>query len=217
MKISESTLSTLKNFASINPSLIVRKGRTLKTISPVKTVFAVATLDEEFPSDFAIYDLNRFIGSLSLFGDPSMKFDSNHLTISEGKQKMRVTYADPSMIVAPPEKEIELKSVDCTFTIEAASLQRVIRSLGVLGLQEVAIVGEDGLVYVRAVNTKTESSDSFSVEVGTSDKNFSAIFKSDNLKLMTKDYTVKLSFAGIAEFKADNVTYYVPCEASSKF
>lgn len=218
MKLSENTINILKNFAQINPSLVIKPGNTLKTISPVKTVFASATVEEKFPVQFAIYDLSKFLGSISLFASPEINFGDHDYVISEGKQKMRFANADPAVIVTPPEKEIKLPSEDIKFDISASDLQRLLRSLGILSLPEVAIVGEEGTVYLRTVNTKlNESSDSFSIEVGKSDKNFTAVFKSENLKLMQKDYTISLSFKGLAQFKSDTVAYIVPCEASSSF
>jgi hypothetical protein len=219
MKLSEQTNLILRNFSTINPSILVKKGKVLKTMSPVKTVFTVANIDEEFPMDFAIYDLNKFIGALGLFASPELTFEPSYVTISEGKQKVRIKYADPSVIVAPPDKDIKVKTQDVQFHIESSNLQRILRSLGVLGLTEVAMVGEEGVVYLQSINSKTNEtgSDSFSIEVGETTKNFQANFKSENLKFMNKDYDVTLSFTGIAEFKSDNITYYIPCEATSKF
>lgn len=219
MKLSDNTLTILRNFSQINPSILIKKGKTLKTMSPVKTVFTVANIDEEFPEEFAIYDLNKFIGAMSLFSNPELTFGSSHVTISEGKQNIRIKYADPSVIVAPPDKEIKLRSKEVSFHVESGNLQRIIKSLGVLGLSEVAIVGEDGTVSLRSINTKSGEggSDSFAIEVGVTDRNFQAIFKAENLKFLPADYDVTLSFTGIAEFKSLNVTYYVPTEATSKF
>lgn len=218
MKLSENTINVLKNFSQINPSLVIKAGNVLKTISPVKTVFSVATVEEKFPTEFAIYDLTKFLGSISLFTSPEIEFGDKYYLITEGKQKMRFAFADPSVIVTPPEKELKLPTEDVKFEINANDLQRLLKSLGVLSLPEVAIVGEEGTVYLRTVNSKmNDSSDSFSIEVGKADKNFSAVFKSENLKLMQKDYTISLSFKGLAQFKADNILYIVPCEASSSF
>ena len=219
MKLSDNTLTILRNFSMINPSILIKSGKVLKTMSPVKTVFTIANIEEEFPKDFAIYDLNKFIGAMSLFSNPELTFGASHVTISEGKQEIRIKYADPSVIVAPPDKEIKLKSKEVAFNVASGDLQRIIKSLGVLGLSEVAIVGEDGIVSLRSINTKSGEggSDTFAIEVGETDKNFQAIFKAENLKFLSADYDVTLSFTGIAEFKSVNVTYYVPTEATSKF
>lgn len=217
MKLSENTINVLKNFSTINPSILFNSGNVLKTISPVKTVYARAVVEEEFPRDFAIYDLPKMLGALSIFKDPELTFEEKFLTISEGRQKVQFKYADPSMIVAAPSKEVQLPSNNVQFTISSESFQRMMRSLGILSLPEVAISGQDGVVYMKAVNSKETGSDNFSIEVGETDQIFNAVFKAENLKLMNKDYSVTLSFKGLAEFNADNLTYFTPCESHSKF
>ena len=217
MKLSENTINVLKNFSTINPSILFNSGNVLKTISPVKTVYARAVVEEDFPRDFAIYDLPKMLGALSIFKDPELTFEEKFLTISEGRQKVQFKYADPSMIVAAPSKEVQLPSNNVQFTISSESFQRMMRSLGILSLPEVAISGQDGVVYMKAVNSKETGSDNFSIEVGETDQIFNAVFKAENLKLMNKDYSVTLSFKGLAEFNADNLTYFTPCESHSKF
>lgn len=217
MNLSEQTIAILKNFSTINSSILINQGSVIKTISPVKTAFARAQIEETFPQDFAIYDLPKFLGALSIFKQPELNFFEKYLTVSEGLQTIRFGYADPSMIVAAPSKEVTLPSNDVQFSINQEAFQRILRSLGILGLPEVAITGENGVVCIKTINSKDVGSDNFSIEVGETQHNFNAVFKSENLKLMNKDYTVTLSFKGLAEFASDNVTYYTPCESSSKF
>jgi hypothetical protein len=195
----------------------VKSGNTIKTISPQRTIFAKAELDEVFPSDFAIYELSKFLGALTLFDDPEVEFFDEHLKISHNKNSIRYTYADPSMIITPPDKEITLPSVDISFELTSEDLARLQKALSILRVPEMSITGEDGTIYVKAVNNKNPSSDSFSIAVGVSDKAFNMIFKAENLKIMNRNYTVNISSKGISEFKSDNLTYWIATESQSKF
>jgi len=217
MKISENTLSILKNFATINPSLSVKAGNVLSTISPQKTIFAKATIDDSFPKDFAVYEVSKFLGAMSLFGDPEIEFFDDHMKISENKKAIRYVYTDPTMVISPPNKEVSLPSVDIVFNLTSDDLNKVQRALSVLKVPEMSIVGEDGTIYVKAMNNKSSSSDSFSIAVGVTEKAFNMIFKAENLKLMNNDYEVSLSSKGISQFKSNSIVYWVATEAQSKY
>lgn len=217
MKLSENCLNVLKNFSTINPSILVKSGNVIKTISPQRTIFARAELDEVFPSDFAIYELSKFLGALTLFDDPEVSFFDDHLKISHNKNSIRYTYADPSMIVTPPDKDINLPGVDVSFELTSEDLARLQKALSILRVPEMSVSGEDGTIYMKAINNKNPSSDSFSIAVGVTDKAFNMIFKAENLKIMNRNYNVNISSKGISEFKSDNLTYWIATESQSKF
>jgi len=217
MKISQNTLNVMKNFSTFNKSILVRQGNVLKTITSGKNVFARAEVDEVFPQDFAIYELPKFLGSISLFNQPDFEFFDGYLKISEGKNFIRYTYADPSLIVTPPDKEIVLPSKDVYFEINENDLKTVTKAIGVLGVPEVSIAGEDGTIYVRANNSKNPSSDQYSIAVGITDASFNMIFKAEYLKFMDANYQVTVSSKGLAEFKTDGLSYWVATEQNSKF
>ena len=120
MKLTDSTLTVLKNFAGINNSILVKKGNKLRTISVAKNILAEADIPEDFPKDVAIYDLNQFLNGLSLHQDPNLDFsEDSHLTIREGKRRVKYFFADPQVIIAPPEKEITLPTEDVCFQLES--------------------------------------------------------------------------------------------------
>lgn len=217
MKISQNTLSILKNFSTFNKSIMVKKGNTIKTITGGKNVFARANVDETFPEDFAIYELPKFLGSISLFTNPDFEFFEDHLKISEGKNYIRYMYCDPSLIVTPPDKEIVLPSKDIYFELAEQDLNTVLKALGILGMPEVSIVGEDGTIYVKANNNKNPSSDQYSIAVGVTTASFNMIFKGEYLKFMNANYKVTVSSKGLAEFATDNLSYWVATEQNSKF
>jgi hypothetical protein len=218
MKLSENTINVLKNFATINPSLLVKPGNALTTISPQKSIFAKATVEESFPRQFAIYELSKFLGVLSLFKEPDLDFGDKQLTIVAGRQSVSYTYADPDMIVSPPSKDITFPSADIEFDISQEELQRVVRATAVLQLPDIAVVGNGQKVQVTATNAKNPTTDVFSIDVGESDKTFNVIFKADNIiKLLSGNYNVKISMKGLSQFTSDNITYFVATEVSSNY
>lgn len=217
MKFSESTNTVLKNFSAINPSIVFKPGNTIRTISPQKTVMAVAKIDDEIPSDACVYDMSRFLSICSLYKEPEIEFNSNHFTISEGKRKTKYVFADTSMVIVPPEKDINLPSEDVKVRISWDDLQSVIKASGVLQLPEIAFVGDEGKCSLQAIDSDNPSSDTFGIELGDTDDAFQLIIKTENLKLMPQDYEVTLSSKGISKFESEKVSYYVAIESKSKY
>lgn len=218
MKISSETITILKNFSMINQSILFKEGSVLKTISPQKTVMAKATVSDEFPMQAGIYNLPRFLSVLSLYSDPEVDFQKNHLIISEGKSKAKYIYADASMIITPPEKEIKLPSVDVSVKVSSDDIQKVLRASSVFQLPEVAFVGEEGKCYLRAIDSSNSLADSFGVELGETDDTFSLVIKTENLQILPLEYSVDLSSKGISKFESEaGVCYYIAIESKSTY
>lgn len=218
MKLSENTINILKNYAVINPSLLVKPGNVLSTVSPVKSIFAKATVEENFPSQFAIYELSKFLGVVSLFNEPELDFGEKQMTIISGSQSLNYTYADPSMIVTPPEKDINFPEPDIEFNITQEELQKVVRATGVLQLPDIAVIGDGSTLKMSSTNSKNPTTDVFNIKVGETTKTFNMIFKAENIiKLLSANYNVKISSKGLALFTADTIRYYVATEANSSF
>ena len=217
MKFSNETLTVLKSFTSINKSILLAKGTVLKTITPEKTLIAIANIDQEIPSDACIYDLSRFLSILSLYNDPDVEFFDKYFIISEGKRRTKYVFADLSMIHTPPEKEITIPSADVEVSVTADTLSSVLKAAGVLQFAEIAFVGEGGKCYLKAIDSTNEGADDFGVEIGETADEFKIIIKTDNLKLMPIDYDVTLCSKGISEFKGEGVTYYVAIDSKSTY
>ena len=218
MKLSENTINILKNYAVINPSLLVKPGNVLSTVSPVKSIFAKATVEENFPLQFAIYELSKFLGVVSLFNEPELDFGEKQMTIISGSQSLNYTYADPSMIVTPPEKDINFPEPDIEFNITQEELQKVVRATGVLQLPDIAVIGDGSTLKMSSTNSKNPTTDVFNIKVGETTKTFNMIFKAENIiKLLSANYNVKISSRGLALFTADTIRYYVATEANSSF
>lgn len=217
MKFSDSTITILKNFSSINPSILFKPGKTISTISPQKTVMAIAELDDTIPSSACVYDMSRFLSIYGLYSTPDVDFEEKNFIISEGKRKTKYVYADPSMIISPPEKTIKLPSNDVEVEVEWTDLQSVIKAAGVLQLPEIAFVGENGSVYLRAIDSGNPSADTFGVELGETADTFSFIIKSENIKLLPQNYKVSLSSKFISKFESTNVKYFIAIESKSTY
>jgi len=217
MKFSNETLTVLKSFTSINKSILLKAGNQIKTITPEKTLIAMADITDTIPSDACIYDLSRFLSILSLYNDPDVEFMDKYFIISEGKRRTKYVYADLSMIHTPPEKEITIPTADVTVTVTGEELSTVQKAAGVLQFSEIAFVGEGGKCYLRAIDSANSNADDFGVEIGETEDTFNIIIKTDNLKLMPMDYEVTLCSKGISQFKGKGVTYYVAIDSKSTY
>jgi len=220
MKLSDSTLTVLKNFAGINNSILVKRGSKLRTISVAKNILAEADITEDFPKDVAIYDLNQFLNGLSLHQDPNLDFtEDTHLTIREGKRRVKYFFADPEVIVSPPEKEITLPTEDVCFQLESVTLEKLLKAAAVYQLPDLAAVGEAGVVKLVVRDKKNDTSNEFAVVVGETDKNFSFNFKVENIKIIPGAYDVTISSKLLAKFtnSSYNLIYYIALEPDSTF
>ena len=220
MKLSDKTHTILKNFAGINNSILVKQGNSLRTISVAKNILAEASIDEEFPKDFAIYDLNQFLNGLGLHQDPEMDFgQESYLTIREGKRRVKYFYADPAVIVSPPEKEITLPSDDVQFQLDSSALEKLLKAAAVYQLPDLSAVGEAGVVKLVVRDKKNDTSNEFAVVVGETDKEFSFNFKVENIKIIPGAYDVVVSQKLLSKFTNTNcdLKYYIALEPDSTF
>ena len=220
MKLSDSTLTVLKNFAGINNSILVKQGSKLRTISVAKNILAEADISEDFPKDVAIYDLNQFLNGLSLHQDPNLDFtEESYLTIREGKRRVKYFYADPQVIISPPEKEISLPTEDVCFQLESVTLEKLLKEAAVYQLPDLAAVGQNGVVKLVVRDKKNDTSNEFAVVVGETDKDFTFNFKVENIKIIPGAYDVVISSKLLAKFtnSSYNLIYYIALEPDSTF
>ena len=217
MKIDTNTVNVLKNFAKINPSIVIPEGNVLKTISPNKTIMAKAKVKTDFDKRFAIYNLDRFISIVSTFTDPDFKFGEKSVDISDTRKRTHYVYASEETVTKAPEKEINLPSVDVTFTLTDEDLRNVEKDAAILALPEIVVTGDGKKLYLQAADTKNPSGDVSSIEIGDTDKVFKAIFKAENIKIIPGKYEVSISSRGISLFSGEEVDYYIAVEQTSTF
>ena len=220
MNLSSDTIVILKNFASINQSIFVREGNKLKTMSVMKNVLAESIVEEEFPKDFAIYDLNQFLNGISLHDNPELDFSNDsYLTIREGKRRVKYFFADPSVIVSPPEKDIEVPSNDIEFQLDHSQLEKLLKASSIYQLPDLAAVGENGVISLVVRDKKNDTSNEFSIIVGETNEEFTMNFKVENIKIVPGSYDVVISNKLISKFesKARNLRYWIALEPDSTF
>jgi hypothetical protein len=217
MKLSEKTINILKNFSNINQSIIVKPGSMLSTITEVRNLMAKAKVDEAFDKQFAIYELPKFLGVLSLFKEPEIEITDKVIKIFSGRQSIDYTLAEPSMIRSAPDRDINMPSADVEFDIKGEELASVLRSMSILELKELAVMGDGEKIYVKAVNPKNPLSDAVSIVVGETDKQFKAYVKQENFKLINTDYNVKITFKGMMQWTSKDITYWIAAESNSVF
>ena len=220
MKLSNETLTVLKNFAGINQSILVRRGNKLRTMSVMKTVLAEATVNEEFEKEFAIYDLNQFLNGISLHEDPELDFqEDKYVVIREGKRRVKYFFADPQVIVSPPEKEISLPSQDVCFQLEHSQYDKIKKAAAVYQLEDLSVIGGAGVIRLVVRDKRNATSNEYSIVVGETDKEFIFNFKVENLKIIPASYDVVLSSKLLSKFTNEryNLNYYIPMEPDSTF
>ena len=216
--LSKSTIELLKNFCSINKSLVINPGNKLSTLSINKNILAYADVEESFDSQLSIYDLGVFLGGLSLFEKPTIDTSKdNYVTVSDqaGRSKTRFFYADPDIITQPPEKEISLPTEDVKFRLDASTLQQLQRAASVYQLPDLCLYGDGQTMSLRVTDKKNDTSNSYSVEVGQSDSEFCYCFKVENLKLLLGDYNVTLSKSNVALFQGEGIKYFIALEPNA--
>ena len=217
MKINKDTLNTLKNFSDINMSIEVKAGNTLRTVSVQKNILAQAEVETTFPQDFAIYEVNRFLGAISLFDNPDFEFGEKSVKIGNDRNSLNYVYCDPSMIVTPPENNITVPDPEVRFKLSQDSLSRVMKAGNVLGTPEIVVEGGSPMT-VRAMDSQNDSSDTFHVNLDEStDKTFRFVFKIENFKMVPGDYDVEISSKGIAKFSQNQLQYWIATESSSTY
>ena len=221
MKLSEKTIDLLENFSSINQSILVKKGSKLRTISVMKNILAEAEVDENFEKDFGIYDLPQFLNGVGLMNDPDidLKHDS-YMIIREGKTtKVKFAFADPEVIITPPEKPISLPSTDVCFQLESVQLQKLLKASSVYQLPDLAAIGNGEEITLVVRDKKNDNSNEFALTVGKTDKTFEFNFKIENIKLIPGSYDVIISKKLLSKFTNSNynLDYYIALEPDSSF
>lgn len=210
MKLDTKTLEVLKNFNTINQSILFKPGDIISTISTGKTIMARARIGYSLPREFAIYDLSKFIGAASIMQDCDLEFEDNQLYMKSDNSTIRYSYASPSMVTASPYKEINIDSPLAEFNITYASLSNVVRAASVLELPDIVIASENGGIYLNVNNEKDTTSNNYRLKVGETNNKFKIIIKVENLKLLNRDYKVIIPEQGqLVQFKSSDIDYWI--------
>lgn len=223
MKLSNDTVEILKNFSAINQSIQFKQGTVIKTISPLRTIYVEAVVAEQFPQEFALYDLNKLLAKMSLYKEADLSFATDRINISTDNRKKNdnIKYCSPSVIVVPPEKPINFGAADCEFTLNKEDLDWMKKSAGISGSPNFVFESDGEKVYLIATDVKDDSADQSKIEIGDSDGDkYRVVMKVENFKLVDGSYNVKIAKKGLALFQhtTKNIKYFIAIEsAQSKF
>ena len=224
MQLSNDTINVLKNFGAINQGILFKKGKVLKTMSSGKNILAEVTIKEDIPTEFGIYDLNKFLSVVSLHKDnPTFEFGDKEVKIvgNKGRSKMKYRFCEPTMIVTPPEKQLAMPNPEVSFSLSAEDFDWIMKAAGVLGSPQIAVESDGSKVTITAFDSSDSSAhtDALEVSAGNGDK-FRFIFKTEHLtKLFGGAYDVQISSKGISNFKHKTVElqYWISTETGSTF
>jgi len=225
MKLSNDTLSVLKNFGAINQGLLFKQGKTLKTVSSHKNILAEVTINEEIPTEFGVYDLNNFLSVVSLHkDDTSFDFDDKHVVIvgNKGRSKIKYRFCDPTMINTPPEKALSMPDAEIAFKLTSEDFDWILRAASVLSSPQVAIESDGTNISIVTLDLQNDSAhtDALTISANGDGNKYRMVFKTENLaKVLPGSYDVSISSKGISNFKNENVTlqYWITTEQGSKF
>ena len=218
MKLSNETVSVLKNFSTINQNLVIKGGNKIATMSAMKNIVAKAEVLEEFPQEFAIYDLNEFLSAISLFSKPELEFENDFVMITEEgtSTSLKYWYSDPS-VVTTPTKDITMPECEVKFNLSSDTLSTVTKAAAVIGAPDMAL--ESGSLKVTDKKNDTANNYALDLDVNSESDNYKFWFKVENLKLIQGSYDVQVSSKNISHFKnsTGNVEYFIALEPESAY
>lgn len=218
MKFSKETMNLIKNYASINGNLVLKPGKKLSTIHIQQKIFSSATITEEFPVTFPIYDVNELLAVMSLFENPDIEFSEKYLTIKEGNSSLKYFAAAMEGMKVPPEKEPNYGDPVASFDLSASLLNTIPKTAGVLKVSDISIIGNGSTINITIADKKNATSNSYSTDVGTTTKSFRVNIAVDNIKFVPSDYEVVITQKCVVfKSKTTDLVYYVAIELDSKF
>ena len=226
MKLSDRTIRILTNMSKINKSIQFKEGNELSSLSIQKNVFATTEIEETFPQNFAIYDLDEFLKVMSLTDNKGdLVFDNQaFVTVRTNRTQAKYFFADPSIVTQPPEKKPGLPSMECEFDLDISDLNRIRTALSIYGhLEDIAIVGRNGTISIQIQDRENPSSNTYSIAVGSTNATFSFELKSENIYKLDysnsiSSYSVKISKSGVSQWvSSDGVTYLIALEPDSSY
>lgn len=215
MKLSDYTLSVLKNFSTINSGIVLRRGNVQKTMSPEKSILVEAELDESIPSSFGIYDLNQFLGNATTMNSPELEFSEKSVSMKDDTFTLYYLSCSPELIITPPDKELVINDPDATVDLTHATLTKILRLASMNDLPHVSFVAKDGELKMQAHEKSNPSSNHVFTSICEYHGNdFTATFKTENLKIIPDDYTVVIKSGAFAKFSSKNrkLTYFIAME-----
>jgi hypothetical protein len=218
MKFSKQTLTILKNFASVNTNLLLKPGKMISTKGTDGSMIATADIEEEIPCQFGIYDLNEFLGVISIFSDPEINITEKEMVISEGKNKIRYLSAESSILITPKNPRPPLpEDAEVNFVLTQSELGQIIRAASVLKVPFMSVIGNGSTMTIKVHDKSNVNSNAFTLDKGDTEHTFVYNIRVDLLKMLPEDYEVTIAKTNTTRFVGNNKTYWVMCETDSSF
>jgi hypothetical protein len=216
MQISNETIQILKNFAAVNSNILIRKGKTLSTISTAKNIFAKATVAEDFPVEVAVYDLNSLLALLTLMENQDVEFGEKSLTISKNNGKFEYFYSNANVIVAAPDKSIEIDN-HFQFQLSAEDVNMIMKAANITAAPTISVTAKDGTVVLTIGDKKNDTANTYKKTIGASDEAFECHMSVDNFKIVPDAYTVTVSKKKLFHFQhaTKAIEYFIAMEPDS--
>lgn len=213
MKLSKTTLATLKNFSTINQSIVIKAGNVLETISNVKDIYASSKIEETFEKQVCIYDLNEFLGVMSLFEDADIELGDNSLTLKQGKITQNYYYADSTVVTAPPEKGVTLPSEEVHLNLDRSTLSMIIKASSINNASDITFSNNGIMVHDKSI----PNSNVFTVDIPETKDVYNLSISVDKLKMVPDDYKIAICTKGLVKFEGNYITYYVALQPEGSY
>jgi len=222
MQITKETQELLTSFTQINPSILIKSGNEVSTISPAKNILAQAEIDEDFEHDVCIYDLGQFLGitKQDIFEGADYKFNESSVKITKNENSVIYNYAAPNTIILPPDKTPAMPDAEVTVELNEATLRNVTNMANVLGKDDISINSDGNKILISVIDKSDSSSNVFSSELDNGDGSvYKMYFKKESLKILSGTYTVKLSkqFISYWEHEDGDLVYWIALEQDSEY
>ena len=221
MQLSDTTLDILRNYSAINQNLLIEPGNVIKTVNESRTILSTATIAESFPKEIGIYDLNEFIGAMSLVQNPTLDFKDEYITLSDESGRASVKYFTAAKeTLTKQQKTLSMPEADVKFKLDNDTFNKLKKAASTLGHKELSITAKDGVLSLSVVENQNATSNAFSIDMDgefKQDAVFNFILNFENLKLLPGDYDVEISSKLVTQFSMDNLKYWIAVEKTSTY
>lgn len=212
MRLSKETYNILKNFAAINSNILIQPGNVLKTVSAGKNIYVEAKVTEDFDVEVPIWDLNKFLGIVSMFNNPDLEFHDTHVVITNGRSSVTYYYSEPSLLTIPT-REIKMPATVTRFDLDEKDLNEILKASSVLQVSDLRMVGEDGKFTISVDDSGQSTSNSFEIVIDENytGKDFEGTVNVSEMKFIPGSYSVELTDTIISKFahKSLDLSYYI--------
>ena len=212
MRLSKETYNILKNFSAINSNILIQPGNVLKTVSAGKNIYVEAKVAEEFDVEVPLWDLNKFLGVVSMFSNPDLEFHDTHVTISNGRSSVMYYYSEPSLLTVP-NRQLKMPVPTVEFDLDEMDLNDILKAASILQVNDLRITAADGKISITVDDASQSNSNNFKIEIETDqiNKEFDGVINVSEIKFIPGSYRVFLTDTIISKFKHKNldISYYI--------